>query len=120
MKAVLLISHGSKAPQTTQEIKELEKRLKERLEAPLLKAAFLEINEPDIPTGLETLIKEGATEIVVLLNFLNTGKHAGIQIPRMIDEAKGRYPEVQIKMTPCIGSHKKMLELYAEMVEEAS
>lgn len=116
MKAVLLVSHGSHSPETKKEIQALLKRLQSKSGIKIFKFAFLEIASPNIPQGIEECVKEGAKEILILLNFLNSGKHVDRDIPAIIQEAKKRHPSVSIKMTHPIGQHTKIDEVFLEMI----
>ncbi|MCA9399739.1 MAG: CbiX/SirB N-terminal domain-containing protein, partial [Candidatus Omnitrophica bacterium] len=86
MRAVLLISHGSRYQKTVEEIKSLSKVLKERKAADIVEFAFLELAVPSIPEGIDICVEKGAAEILVLLNFLNAGRHVDIDIPDIIEE----------------------------------
>jgi len=116
MKAILLISHGSRYSQTTQEVQGFTERLKEQSDIAIIKYAFLEIAHPSIPEGIDDCANAGATEIIILLNFLNAGKHVDEDIPRIVDEARGKYPQVTFTITQPIGKHDKIVKLFLDMI----
>ena len=120
MKSVLFVSHGSPAEQAGQEIEAIASKLRRCVDASFLETAFLEVNEPDIPTGIRRCVEKGATEVIVVLNFLNNGKHAGKQIPAMVEEARRQYPHVSFRITPCVGTHDKMIDVYMDLIQSAS
>ena len=64
MKAVLLISHGSRFPETEEEIRAFTRQLKEKSAVPIVEYAFLDIAHPSIPEGIDTCVTQGATEII--------------------------------------------------------
>ena len=70
MKAVLLISHGSRVSQTDEEIRAFVSKLREKSDVPIFEYAYLEIAHPNIPEGIDICARKGASEIVILLNFL--------------------------------------------------
>lgn len=117
MKAILLVSHGSRAPETEKEIRDLIGQLKKVSKLPILEYAFLEITAPSIPEGIDTCIQKGAKEISVLLNFLNTGKHVNEDIPRIVDQAKKMYPNICFKITKPIGQHPGISGLFLDIIE---
>src|SRR5437870_1892893 len=98
MKAVLLVSHGSHLQKTKREVAFLVEELQKENQAVLFEYAFLEIESPSIPEGIERCLAKDATEIVVLLNFLNSGKHVDADIPRIIKESAKQYPEVYFRI----------------------
>ena len=116
MKAVLLISHGSRSPKTKQEIARLVKALKRKSKVPIFEFAFLEIERPSIPEGIRKCVDSGAREIRVLLNFLNSGRHVGEDIPKIVNEARLKYPSVKFRITPPIGQHPKIDEVFVELL----
>ena len=77
MKAILLVSHGSRSPKTKEEISDLVDILRQRLPRRIVEFAFLEIEAPNIPEGIDKCVSQGAAEIVVTLNFLNSGTARG-------------------------------------------
>ena len=118
MTAVLFISHGSHSRQAKSEILRLVRQLKKRIRVPIFQYAFLEINQPTIPSGISACIKKGAKRIFVILNFLNSGEHALKDIPRIIDKAIAKHPHVAVQISPPIGQHPRMRRLYAEVIRK--
>jgi sirohydrochlorin ferrochelatase len=119
MKAVLLISHGSRFPETEQEVKGFVERLKKQSNIPIIEYAFLEIAHPSIPEGMDICVKKGASEVTVLLNFLNAGKHVDEDIPRIVEEASRKYAGVTFAITPPIGKHHGIVQLFLDMIENS-
>lgn len=117
MRAVLLVSHGSRLSQTKKEIIRLLQKLKKRLEADIFEYAFLEIEKPNISEGITMCVQRGAKEIILLLNFLNTGRHVDIDIPKIIREARRRYPHVTIRRTIPLGQHPGIIKLFRDIVQ---
>lgn len=117
MKAVLFISHGSHSPETKEEVKSLAGKLKKKSGIKIFEFAFLEIESPSIPGGIQLCVRKGATDIIILLNFLNSGKHVDEDIPRIINEAKAQYPHVSFMTTSAIGQHPKIIELFLDLIK---
>ena len=120
MKAVLLISHGSHSPKTKQEVVSLIKHLKSLSGVGIFECAFLEIESPSIPEGIDICIGQGATDVTILLNFLNSGRHVDEDIPRIVNEAKQKYPNVKFRITSPIGQHPKIDGLFVELINSLS
>ena len=118
MKAVLFISHGSRFPKAEEEVRSFVKELKQRSGISIFEYAFLDIMPPSIPQGIDACVARGATEIVVLLNFLNTGRHVDENIPSIIDEARKKYPAVTFRVTKPVGRHDQITDLFLDMIEE--
>ena len=118
MRAVLVISHGSRYLKTKQELIALVASLKKKTSILLIKYAFLELESPNIMEGIEQCIEEGADGVLILLNFLNSGKHVDDDIPAILKQAKKKYPEVKFKMSRPLGLHAGVVDLFAEIIEE--
>ena len=118
MKAVLIISHGSKSRKTKREVKSLTKILKSKTQINIFEYAFLEIEQPDIPTGIKRCITQGAAEIIILLNFLNSGRHVDIDIPGILVQAKRKYPKIIFYISKPVGQHPRIQELFIDMINK--
>lgn len=119
MKAILLVSHGSKEPEARVEIEILANRLRKRSDTFIVEPAFLEIESPDIPTGIKACVQKGAQEIVILLNFLNSGRHAGRDIPQIIAQARHVYPNVRFRVTRPIAQDEHLVDIFLRLIDEA-
>lgn len=110
MKSLLLIAHGSRVQASNDEIAALTGRLRGGLKGSFdhVEHAFLELAEPDIPTGIDYCVDAGATEIVALPYFLSAGRHITEDIPREI--AKREPPGVRIRLADYIGRADGMLD----------
>ena len=121
MEAVLLVSHGSKSGEARREIDALAGRL-----APvaagrglaIFESAFLEVEAPTLPQGLEACARKGATRITVLLNFLNSGRHVTEHIPALVREFEAAHPGLACRLTPCLGLHPKIDELCLDLIQK--
>jgi len=119
MKAVLLISHGSRLPETETEVQGFVNELRTQSNVPLFEYAFLEIAKPTIAEGIDICVEKGATEIVILLNFLNAGRHVDEDIPRIVDEARTKHPEIKFHITKPLGQNDQIIKLFLDMIEKA-
>jgi sirohydrochlorin ferrochelatase len=118
MKAVLFISHGSRLPKTEEEVRSFVEKLKQRSHVTIFEYAFLDVMPPSISEGIDTCVRKGATEIIILMNFLNTGRHVGEDVPYIIDKARERYPNVVFHLTKPVGHHDRIIDLFIDMIDE--
>lgn len=117
MKAVLFVSHGSRIAQTKTEVQEFVKILKKRSGLAVFEYAFLEIESPNIPEGIDICVQKGATQITLLLNFLNAGRHVSLDIPRIVKEASLKYPKVEFTITKPIGQYNGIVDLFLDLLK---
>lgn len=113
MKALLLIAHGSRRKQSNDEVVVLAERLKHNgaEQYDIIHAGFLELAETLIPDGIKKCVDDGATSIIILPYFLNSGRHVVEDIPNIVDETKPHYPNIDIKIAEHLGASPLMMEL---------
>ena len=113
MKALLLIAHGSRRKQSNDEVFALANTLKHNCSKhfPIIHAGFLEIAETLIPDGIKKCVEDGATSIIILPYFLNSGHHVIEDIPNIVNDTKQNYPDVEIKIAPHLGASPLMVDL---------
>ena len=113
MKALLLIAHGSRREQSNTEVVILAETLKQKCSEhyPIIHAGFLELAEPLIPDAIKKCVNDGATSIIVLPYFLNSGLHVIEDIPTIVHDTEKNYPNVEIKIAPHLGDSALMIDL---------
>jgi sirohydrochlorin cobaltochelatase len=111
MERILLVGHGSRDDEGNQEFLDFSERLKIALPGCLIYPCFLEFAEPDIPSGVEMCLAQGATRIVVVPVILLAASHVKLEIPEFLDSLRARYPQVQIDYGRNVGLHKRILDL---------
>ena len=116
--AVLLIAHGSREPSANDDLHELAARLSAAGEYPIVEACFLELAEPDIPTGGDRCVAQGATRVLMVPYFLSAGVHLRRDLTAARDELARRYPDVDFRLGPPLGPHPLLDSLVAARVRE--
>jgi sirohydrochlorin ferrochelatase len=113
MNALLLVAHGSRRKQSNDEVDQLAEKLRENCfgQYKIIHAAFLELAETLIPDGIKKCIDDGATSVIVLPYFLNSGRHVVEDIPNIVNETKKDYPDIDIRVAPHLGASDMMMEL---------
>lgn len=110
MRALLIVSHGSRRQQSNEEVNELAKNLNELLNGSfnIIHSAFLEIAEPSIPEGIDKCAALGVNSITILPYFLAAGRHVAEDIPAIVNEARKKHPKISIEITQHIGAFDQM------------
>ena len=113
MKALLLIAHGSRRQQSNDEVVVLAEKLKNNCseQYAIVHAGFLELADVLIPDGIKKCVEDGATEIIVLPYFLNSGRHVVEDIPNIVNETRPEFPDVEIKVAQHLGASALMMDL---------
>ena len=117
MRALLLVSHGSRRTQSNEEVNQLCARLKSDMDQQfdIFHSAFLEIASPSIPEGIEQCVEDGASSITVLPYFLAMGRHVAEDIPSIVANTSEQFPGVPISITRHIGASEGMLKLISSL-----
>ncbi len=118
MKSVLIISHGSRSAKTKEEVEQLVEKLKVRNSELIFRYGFLELESPSIPEGIDQCVAAGANEVLVLLNFLNAGRHVDKDIPEIVEESRQKHPKVCIHISPPVGQHPGIVQLFTDIIHD--
>ncbi len=116
---MLLVSHGSRSPKTKEEISVLVNVLRQRYPSEIVEFAFLEIEAPSIPEGIDRCVSQGAAVVVVALNFLNAGRHVDEDIPAIVLAAQKKYPQVKFVISKPLGEHAQIPNLFIDLINNA-
>ena len=113
MKALLLVAHGSRRAKSNQEVVEMSKKLKKHCEGEFdfVNPAFLELADVLIPDGIKQCVEDGATSIIVLPYFLNSGRHVVEDIPNIVNAEKENHPDVPITISSHLGASEMMMDV---------
>src|SRR5439155_7230631 len=103
--AVLLIAHGSREPSANDDLRALAARLAAAGEYPIVEACFLELAEPDIPTGGDRCVARGATRVLMIPYFLSAGVHLRRDLTAAREELSRRHPHVEFRLGSPLGPH---------------
>lgn len=116
--AVLLLGHGSKAPEANATLRRVAEEVKARGGYPEVKAGFLQIEPPSIAEAVDDLVSRGAKNIVVMPYFLYMGLHVTKDLPREIDAAREKHPGVTFSLAANLGFHSSLVDITMERIEE--
>jgi len=113
MKVMMLIAHGSRKTSANDEVRALAERVAGAGggDYDAVRAAFLELAEPDIQQGISDCVALGATEIVAVPYFLAGGRHVSADIPGELACAQAGHPRVSIRLSQYLGQNEAMIDL---------
>jgi len=119
-QALLVVDHGSRRSQANQQLATIVQLLRELRPQQLIALAHMEIAAPNIPQAIESLISEGARELVVLPYFLSDGRHCREDIPRLVGEAIAAHGNMPWRIGRALGPHRRLAELLLEQADLAA
>lgn len=113
--AWLVVAHGSRAADLPEAHGEVCVRLAERAPRGVsVRAAFLELTEPSIPSAIDAAVADGAGRVVVVPYFLHIGNHTRRDLPAIVEEARDRHPEVDVVLAEHLGLDDRLVDLLAD------
>ena len=119
MNAILLVAHGSRRRESNEEVCALAEQLKaaDSVKTTIVHAAFLDMTEPSIPAGIAACVQDGATSIVLIPYFLNSGRHVISDVPAIAEDTMKQYPGVTLKIAPHLGESGLMAGVLTKIAE---
>jgi sirohydrochlorin ferrochelatase len=119
MTAVLLIAHGSRQGPANDDLHELAGRIAARGEYPIVESCFLELAEPDIPTGGDRCVERGATRVLMVPYFLSAGVHLTRDMVAAREELAERHPGVEFRLGRPLGPDPLLDQVVLERIRQA-
>ena len=115
MHAIILFAHGSRDPLWHKPIQAVAERIAQRSPSTVVRCAYLELTEPDLPHVANALVAEGTTRLCVVPMFLGVGRHAREDLPKLITALQAAHPTVDISCQPAVGEQNSLLDLLADI-----
>ena len=106
-------------PGSKEAIDQVIETLRKKEPSTYFQAAFLEIQPPSIPEGIELCLNQGADEVIVIPYFVQAGKHVVQDIPRIISEARAKYPKKNICLAEYLGFDPRIVSVVNDRVRQA-
>lgn len=117
--AVILFGHGSRDPVWRRPMEAVAERLLARRPGLLVRCAYLELQQPDLPTVAAELVGAGAGCIGITPMFLGAGRHVREDLPQLVAQLRAQHPGVAWWLQPPVGEDGRLLDLLARIAGEA-
>ena len=114
MKGILLFGHGARNPDWAAPFHHIRAAIKARNADLPVEPGFLELMRPTFDEGIDCLVQQGATEIVIVPIFMAAGSHLKKDLPLMAANAIDRYTGVTIGIAPPVGEASTVLAAMAD------
>jgi sirohydrochlorin ferrochelatase len=117
--AIVLLFHGSRAQDAALSERALCEAVRAQGVAENVQPAHL-AGPLDLQQAVQRCHAGGAREVVVVPMFVTAGLHAVADTPRLVEAARARFPDMEIRATQQLGQHPALAALVAELVRAAS
>lgn len=115
VRGTILFAHGSRDPLWRQPVEAVATRARQLEPQTLVRCAYLELTEPDLPSCAAELAAAGVRSITIVPMFLGVGKHAREDLPLLVASLKANYPHIGFMLQPSIGEDDRLVELMAKI-----
>lgn len=120
MKGILLFGHGARNPDWAAPFHRIRDAILAREPAALVEPGFLELMRPSFDEAVDCLVRQGATEIVVVPIFMAAGSHIKKDLPQMAANAMDRHGGLVIGLAAPVGEAAPVLAAMADYAMAAS
>jgi sirohydrochlorin cobaltochelatase len=103
VKGILLFGHGARNPEWAQPFHRIRDAILTQQPEALVEPGFLELLRPSFDEGVDCLVRQGATEIVVVPIFMAAGSHIKKDLPQMAANAMDRHAGLVIALAAPVG-----------------
>jgi sirohydrochlorin ferrochelatase len=111
-RAIVIVDHGSRSGAANAVVAELAQLVQARIGAAArVYFAHMELCEPSLGAAIEGCVAAGARVVTVQPLFLGPGKHASVDIPALVAEARRRHPEVGFELGRVIGADPLLADI---------
>ena len=116
---VLLFAHGSRVEEANRGVHNLARKVQEAGELSYVRAAFLEMAQPDLAGGIAEAVRAGYERIVVIPYFLTLGIHLRRDLPELLAREKRLYPGLEIAAGAPLEGHPLLPSLILDRIRAA-
>jgi sirohydrochlorin cobaltochelatase len=110
MKAIILFGHGARDSRWREPFDRLAGLWRtQHIDTPV-ELAFLEMMQPSLEGAVAALSAKGATELTVVPVFFGQGGHLRNDFPVLLEECRGKFPNIQLSATPPVGEDLTVLQ----------
>ncbi len=114
-RATILFGHGSRDPLWHKPMQAVAERTRQLDPNTLVRCAYLELTEPDLPTCVAELVQAGTRRVNIVPMFLGVGRHAREDLPRLLAELHGMHPQIEFHLQPAVGENQQVIDLLAQI-----
>jgi len=119
MKAIILFGHGARDSRWREPFDRLANLWQEQYPDTSVELAFLEMMQPSLEEAVAALGAKGATELTVIPVFFGQGGHLRNDFPFLLEECRGKFPNIQLSATPAVGEDLAVLQAIVDFGAKA-
>lgn len=115
---LIVVAHGSQNAEWRRSVEQVVEALVPDLGADAVRLAYMECTPPTLHDVVSDAARNGIARVRVLPLFLADEGHVDRDIRPLVDEVRGRFTDVEVKLLPSIGQHPLFRTLLREIALE--
>ncbi len=115
---IVLFGHGSRVDDANQGVRELARQIEAAGPYSHVRAAFLELGQPDLQAAVAQAVEAGMQRLIVIPFFLTMGIHLRRDLPNLMVPLKHKYPHLEIELGQSLEGHPLMASLILGRVKQ--
>lgn len=117
--AIIILGHGSRVPGAAGAMNLVADALKSTYGYTIVELCHMSRLGPYFEEKFEKCITMGATSVILIPYFLHEGLHMKLDIPKMMQEAGEKHPEVRLILGKSLGFDPSLVALVQKRIEES-
>jgi sirohydrochlorin ferrochelatase len=114
---LILFSHGSVLCGAGENLKVHAARLRGRREFAVVEIGYMNYSKPAFVTAVERCAEAGVSRIVVVPYFLVPGKFVKVDLPKHMNAAREKWPELEFVVCEAIGYDERLADALLELAQ---
>ncbi|MGH9378066.1 MAG: sirohydrochlorin chelatase [Terriglobia bacterium] len=117
---ILLFAHGSRVEEANEGVRSLAQQVQQPGGFSYVRAAFLEMAEPDLRRAIAEAVAAGLDRIIVVPYFLTMGIHLRRDLPGLLARERASHPGVEFRVTEPLQGHPLLPTLLLDRIRAAA
>lgn len=114
--AIILFAHGSRVEEANEGVRALAAQVQQAGGFERVRAAFLELGQPDFRGAIAEAVEAGARRIVIVPYFLTLGVHLRRDLPELLAREREAHPGVEFIVSDSLEGHPEMPALLIDRI----
>lgn len=112
--ALVIIDHGSTIPASNEMLEDIAELVRAARPELRVEIAHMEVAQPFLEEAVNLLAVHPVKKIIVNPYMLAPGRHATVDIPRMVNAIADKFPGIEFVVTEPLGIHPLIAEIILE------
>ena len=117
-ECLVLLAHGSKDPQWRVPFERIVDAVQGQSGKTKVRLAYMEFIEPTLMDVARECVGQQISHLRILPLFLSIGAHLATDVPEQVNQAKAKFPQLEIELLAPVGKDPRLAGLIQQIVIE--